>query len=211
MRAALALAVLLGVVLAVLGQGCSSTQACCTSCPAPEPAAFQLACSSTDLKSVVATGPCATPDASLSSYIGNGAVYVQSQSAGVCHVELTFATGFTYSADVTFTMRPGGVCGGAQCKCGDYPAPTSGPFKVNNPGTTCVDAGPDGGDAASESVCPSSAIESVACAVSGRCMGCRFNAGFECTCADVGDAGAEGGGLQWQCTDTGFPCTPGSP
>jgi hypothetical protein len=81
------------------------------------------------------------PDASLASYMGNHAVFVESQDAGVCHVELTFAAGFTYSTDVTFAWQPGGVCGGPQCKCEDYLAPTSGPFVVNNPSATCVDAG----------------------------------------------------------------------
>jgi hypothetical protein len=76
---------------------------------------------------------------------GSGRVFVESQSPGVCHIELTFATGFTYPADVTFTLHPGGVCGGPQCKCGDYLAPTSGPFTVNNPSNTCV-AIPDAGD-----------------------------------------------------------------
>jgi hypothetical protein len=89
------------------------------------------------------------PDASLASYMGNHAVFVDSEDAGVCHIELTFAGGFTYTADVTFAWQPGGTCGGAQCKCGDYLAPTSGRFAVNNPSTTCIDAGADAGADAS--------------------------------------------------------------
>jgi hypothetical protein len=73
-----------------------------------------------------------------------GTVFVEGQSPGVCHVQLTFATGFTYSTDVTFATQSGGVCGGPQCKCGDYLAPTSGPFTVHNPSDTCV-AAPDAG------------------------------------------------------------------
>ncbi len=63
--------------------------------------------------------------------------------AGCCpdsessHIVLTFATGFTYSADVTFTTHTS--CGGCS-----YQAPTSGPFTVNNPADTCV-ALPDAG------------------------------------------------------------------
>lgn len=56
-------------------------------------------------------------------------VTVYSSSAGSCHIELTFATGFTYSADVTFTSQTEGLCPG----CAPYIGPTSGPFTVNNP------------------------------------------------------------------------------
>jgi hypothetical protein len=99
-------------------------------------ATFNLSCSPNDLTSVVATGPCADPDASLSWYTGKEtqwAVGVVSPSPGVCHIELTFATGFTYSADVTFTE---------QTACNSFIGPTSGPFMVNNPSDTCLDAGP---------------------------------------------------------------------
>jgi len=194
-------------VLVIVDGGCSTTQACCGLCPASEPAVFQLACSVTDLQSVTASGPCAIPDASLSSYaISNGVVYVQSQGPGDCHIELTFATGFTYVADVTFGAKPGGVCGGPQCTCPDYVTPSSGAFAVNNPSTTCLDAGLDDGGDAGPVACPSEASESVPCALPGSCTGCRDNAGFECTCDD---AGTDAGNLQWQCTDTGFPCMPG--
>jgi hypothetical protein len=205
-RSALALA-LLAVLLAVVG-ACNSTQACCGTCPASEPARFTLTCGSTDLQSVVATGPCATPDASLASYVGNDAVLVPSEGPGDCHVELTFASGYAYSADVTFASRSGGLCGGPQCKCADYVVPTSGPFTVNNPSTTCVDAAVSDG-APDASVCLSDASQSVPCAQAGSCTGCRLNVQFECTCSAVQDAGgldAEAGGLQWQCADTGFPC-----
>jgi hypothetical protein len=174
---------------------------------------FHLACSSTDLKSVSATGPCAMPDASLSSYLGNGSVYVGSQVPGACHVELTFASGFTYSTEVAFVSQPGGVCGGPQCKCGDYVAPASGPFAVKNPSDTCVEAGPDGGgdESTVAASCPSGASQSVPCALPGSCMGCRYNVRFECTCADAPIPDAGDGGLRWQCIDTGFPCTQGNP
>jgi hypothetical protein len=199
----------LGLLVVLGGGGCNSTKICCGLCPSPEPAVFQLACSANDLVSVVATGPCATPDASLSSYTGNGRVFVDSQSPGVCHVELTFATGFTYSADVTFASQPGGVCGGPQCKCADYLTPTSGPFTVNNPSTTCVDAG---SDAPTEiATCPSNASESAPCDQSGSCKGCRENAGFQCTCSDARVPGTDGGGPAWQCIDTGYACTEATP
>jgi hypothetical protein len=186
--------------LVVLGSGgCDSTEDCCGSCQEGNAAAFQLSCSSYDLKSVVATGPCAMPDASVSSYMGNGTVLVQSDGPGACHVELTFATGFTYSADVTFASHSGGVCGGPQCACPDYVTPTSGPFMVNNPSSTCVDASVDAPSEAAP--CPSGASQSVPCDYSGSCMGCRENAGFECACSD-----ADGSGPVWQCIDTGYSC-----
>jgi hypothetical protein len=211
-RSALALA-LLAALLAVV-DACNTTQVCCGECPASRSAEFTLTCSSTDLQSVVATGPCAVPDASLASYVGSDTLLVPSQGPGDCHVELTFATGFTYSADVTFVSKPGGVCGGPQCKCGDYIVPTSGPFTVNNPSTTCVDAAASDG-AADASACPADAGQSVPCAQPGTCAGCRLNVAFECTCSaptpDAAGPDAEAGGLQWQCIDTGFPCTKGSP
>jgi hypothetical protein len=201
-------------LLGILVGGCVTTETpCCGLCPASEPAVFELSCGSTDLTSVVATGPCATPYARASSYVGDGMVMVASQSAGACHVVLTFATGFTYSADVTFTSKPGGVCGGPQCKCPDPALSTSGPIPVNNPSNTCVDAGLEGARDAGEdaATCPSSAFDSVACATPGRCTTCRSNARVDCTCGETDASVAEGGGLQWQCVDTLVECTPRSP
>jgi hypothetical protein len=166
-----------------------------------------LSCDSTNLTSVVASGPCAAPDAGVSSYLGrSGAVYVPSQGPGTCHVALTFATGFTYSADVTFATQPGGVCGGPQCKCGDYVVPAAGPLAVNNPDTTCVDAGVDaGGD--SGLACPSGAIQGAPCTLPGTsCTGCRAGGQFACTCQEADASTLDGGGLEWQCLDTFHPC-----
>ncbi len=143
MRVALTLAGVLG--LAVLAPGVPvALDGCCpdAECPDQEFATFDLGCSPNDLVSVVASGPCSTPDAGLAYYTGGGSerqVSVGSSAPGDCHIVLTFATGFTYSADVTFTTRT--VCG--HCP---YVAPTSDPFTVNNPSNTCValpDAGAD--------------------------------------------------------------------
>jgi hypothetical protein len=143
--ALLALVRLVGAVAigaTVLVGGCKADQPCCGLCPASQEAVFQLTCASTDLTSVTSTGPCAS-NASLAATTVDDVVAIGSDGPGVCHVVLTFATGFTYSADVTFASKPGGVCGGPQCTCPDYVAPTGGPFAVQNPGSTCVDAGPD--------------------------------------------------------------------
>jgi hypothetical protein len=144
MRVALTLAVLVAVVAAAspVLDGCDDCPPCCTTGAS---ATFLLSCGTPNLTSVVATGPCATPDASASHYKAAPAgayesiLSVESATPGDCHIELTFATGFTYSADVTFTQH-----GGPECKW-SYVGPTSGPFTVNNPSDTCVDARPDGG------------------------------------------------------------------
>lgn len=156
------------------------------------------------------------PDASLAAYVDRGVVFVDSTGPGVCHVTLTFATGFTFATDVTFATRPGGVCGGPKCACPDYVGPTAGPFAVQNPSATCVDAGPetDGADGeAGPNVCPGDASQDVPCATSGEtCQGCRDLATFACTCgsgdaggldADAADADA---GSTWQCVDTYSEC-----
>jgi hypothetical protein len=87
-------------------------------------------------------------DASLSITRGadaalNSIVFVQGQNPGVCHVELIFATGFTYSAVVTFASKAGAMCG--DCACADYLAPTSGPFTSTIRATLA--AIPDAGNA----------------------------------------------------------------
>jgi hypothetical protein len=129
MRTALALA-LMGLLVVFL--------AACSVCPdadCPGPggvATFQLSCSPNDLVSVVASGQCSTPDAGL-PWAGAGTelyVAVPGLGPGVCHVEMTFATGFTYSMDVMFTSKS--TCGGCSYLT------TSGPFMVNNPPTTCT-------------------------------------------------------------------------
>jgi len=144
MRVALTLAAVLGVALLAPGVPLVLS-GCCpdAECPTAAFATFHLTCSPNDLVKVEASGPCtAPPDAGLSYYTGAGSeidVAVGSPVPGSCHIVLTFATGFTYSADVTFTT---------QTSCGHcpYEAPTSGRFQVNNPPDTCValpDAGAD--------------------------------------------------------------------
>jgi hypothetical protein len=137
--------------------GCSADgnpfvpHACPGGCIQAAFATFELSCSPNDLIGVTASGPCAMPDASLSFYTGSvteWSVLVESPTPGTCHVVLTFATGFTYEADVVFTSHsipsePG--CG----QCPDYIGPTSGPFQVDNPSDTCVGVADDaasGGD-----------------------------------------------------------------
>ena len=106
-------------------------------------ATFNLSCDPTDLTSVVLSGPCAG-EASLSTYVVAGEPYVHigSLSPGVCHVQLAFSNGFTYSADVTFVSQTDDS--GPGCPpCAAYIGPTQSMFVVNNPSTTCLDAGLD--------------------------------------------------------------------
>jgi hypothetical protein len=131
------------LLLLVLGIGCQGHSACTNFCFENRPAMFVLSCSPTDLTDVTASGPCSFSDASGPTVAGTS-LQIGSPTPGICHVTLTFATGFTYSTDVTFvsqtTPAPPG-CGG----CSPYIAPTQREFAVDNPSTTYVDAGADAG------------------------------------------------------------------
>jgi hypothetical protein len=125
-------------VLALLVVACSSGhEACSDSCIEASSATFNLACNPNDLVSVTATGPCANPEAGLSWYTGAATKWsaaVFAQSPGTCHIELTFATGFTYATDVTFVAHT------ANCGCPTYLGPEGpGGFEVQNPADTCRD------------------------------------------------------------------------
>jgi hypothetical protein len=189
---------------------CSVDQACCGACPEGEPAVFELSCASTDLQGVTLTGPCAGRDEAADYTLGDGKVYVWGATGGACHVELAFASGFTFGADVTFATEPGGVCGGPQCKCPDYGSVTSPPVVVHNPASTCVATVVD----AAPPACVGDASDGVACSTTETCVGCRDQAQYQCTCttseggeADAApDAVPSTEGPTWQCTATGFPC-----
>jgi len=113
---------------------------CASSCIGAAYATFDLACSPNDLESVVATGPCAMPEAGLSYYTGTESEFlavVGSPEAGVCHVALQFATGFSYETDVTFAPQADPTPKGC-APCPSFIGPTAGPWTVNNPSDTCV-------------------------------------------------------------------------
>jgi hypothetical protein len=132
---------LLGLVV-VSGIGCGQTT-CDAYVHANQPAILDLSCGPTDLTNVALSGPCSTGDAGgLDSVFGPkmNSIAIASPSPGDCHVVLTFATGFTFSTDLTFVSRtftdpPG-------CGTQVYAAPTESTVMVNNPSDTCVDAGP---------------------------------------------------------------------
>jgi hypothetical protein len=203
-----------GIVVVVVFDGACATYACPGSVPADQPAIFDLSCGPTDVVNIGLSGACSTGDASSSADVfgaTSASVAVSSPNPGVCHVVLTFATGFNYSADVTFLSQTDSPPPG--CPVSHYTAPTQRTFTVNNPSNTCVDAGLDeGADAAGDAAtCPSTASQGVACNFLGSCTGCRLNVRFECSCSDADASSSEAGGLQWQCIDTGMPCTSGGP
>jgi hypothetical protein len=124
-------------LLVVLG-ACETSSGTCNVVNPPNPASFLLSCASANLTQVGLSGPCATGDASPAHYVSGTSVDIYSAGAGVCHVELTFETGFTYSTDVTFTSV---MAGDPKCPS-PIVSPTQSTFVVNNPSNTCVnDAG----------------------------------------------------------------------
>jgi hypothetical protein len=134
--------------LVIGGVGCNHRD-CSAVCEGNQAATFQLSCAPTNLTSVALSGVCSIGDAGPSN-VGvssvRASVFISSASPGECHVVLTFATGFAYSADVTFTVQTDPVPAG--CGTCPYTVPNKPSFTVNNPPATCVDEGLDaGGDA----------------------------------------------------------------
>ena len=130
-----------GLIVVGGGTGCAQHQSCDNISRVTTPATFELACAPSDLTAVNILGPCAGNNlrSDPADYYGNGEgglgkLEVSSQVAGLCHVELTFASGFVYSTNVTFA--------GTADRCGTaFINPTQSTFTVNNPISTCVDAG----------------------------------------------------------------------
>ena len=120
-------------------------------CPGPSESAYvDLGCIPSEPPVVQTTGPCtvgtlAGPDAAR--YVG-----LQSNDAGICHVELTFATGAKAHADVQFvsmlnTLNTRG-CGQVQdflpvTESGDICLPSACTFPLAEQTCTNSDAGAD--------------------------------------------------------------------
>jgi hypothetical protein len=103
-----------------------------------------LACSPSDLVGVKVTGPCIAADAGPAGYFTGSersVLYVNSVQAGTCTVQLVFATGYTYSTEVQFAQQSNNVPAG--CACATSIEPTQQTFHVENPASTCQDAGTD--------------------------------------------------------------------
>jgi hypothetical protein len=120
-----------------------SRESCPAGCRGSPNVVLDLSCGGTDLSSVVLSGACNILDASSpATYLGGPQqqyVYIPSYEVGDCHVELTFASGFTFSTDVHFSSQTDES--DPQCPCG-YIQPDKQTIAVNNPSSTCVDASP---------------------------------------------------------------------
>jgi hypothetical protein len=105
-------------------------------------ATFEFSCPSTDITSVLVSGAC-LPHYTFSN--SNGAsLQLTSGTPGACHLDLVFATGFTYSADVTFVSGTTVANGCSGPTTVAYVGPTQNQFTVGNPSSTCADAGTGG-------------------------------------------------------------------
>jgi hypothetical protein len=126
--------------------------ACLSFCPRTA-ATLNLSCASV-VTSVRSTGgclvyQCLTKDASPCA---QSQLFIEPAQTGVCHVDLTLEDGFQYSVDVTFVQAT------PESSCCTSIVPTQATFAVDNPNSTCADAGAaiegdagaDAGDAASE-------------------------------------------------------------
>jgi hypothetical protein len=160
MRARDHIAVLSAVLTGLALLACTSGHGDCGGmCQSVTGVTLDLSCAPAAVTKAVLTGPCAPTvrDAAPSDGSGGSAfgfscatavktpfvdcsqVYFDASGPGVCHVELTFADGFTYSADVTYSTVP------PYCGCpsisGLVPSPAT--LTVNNPSATCgaLDAG----------------------------------------------------------------------
>jgi|SRR5580692_255594 hypothetical protein len=157
------------VAFVVTTGGCSSNGPCDTLGEVPSTlttATLELACATSTLSSVVASGPCAASCTAFYPYqpsdgVAAGlpwsgpcpnaiqlagqvqSVTVQGTDAGSCNVELSFSSGFTYSAVVSFSSStmPEPACGGEVTE--PYFAPTPSMIMVDNPADTCLDGGAD--------------------------------------------------------------------
>jgi hypothetical protein len=94
-----------------------------------------------------ATGPCTAPSANNSySSIDPSPqkFYVHATGKGTCHVQITFADGYVYAADIQFVEHPNN--NGPGCPyCPPITDPVSEPPPVIDPGAICAsDAGADG-------------------------------------------------------------------
>jgi len=124
------------VNLASGGSGGESPGACSNIGSVDAAVTFNLACVPNDLTAATVSGPCAgNTGGDLTQYVkGRGQLMFVSPTEGVCHLELTFASGFSYGVDVTFT-RASDSCGRSSV------SPTQSTFAVDNPSSTCTDGG----------------------------------------------------------------------
>jgi hypothetical protein len=110
---------------------------CFSFCPRTRSATLNLSCPSV-VASLLVTGGC-TAGVCLPKGAGPCAqalIPIESVQAGVCHVDLTLEGGFQYATDITFVQ----TTSQSGCPCTST-GPTQATFPVDNPSTTCADAG----------------------------------------------------------------------
>ena len=137
--------VALGATAALVASLSSACWYCGDSgCVTAESVQIELSCPNSDLASVRITGVCASVDGDLFNDWTSDSGFARdffgfgSLQPGACHFDLTFASGFTYSGDVTFSEHA------PECHtCPSYLAPSQGTFVVDNPSSTCLG---DGGE-----------------------------------------------------------------
>jgi len=139
---------------------------CPVACPSGGLQVFTLPCASAQLTSVMLTGACEAGDTSVSQVLSGGEIAIASPGPGDCHVQLTFATGFVYSADVIFApIEQGGPSGCPPCS---YVGPAQGPIQV--PGAACLDGSVADGQTPA-SAADASVDGAVACNADNQCGG----------------------------------------
>ena len=131
------------VALLCAGTDCSSDanndDCSCPSYPQSPQVAIELPCGTPARPTVALSGVCAGSEEEQDDRLVFG-----SNTAGTCHVALTFANGSTYAKDVEFSQGwlP---CGSDPHGCGSYVVatglPEEGPFQELVTGASCADAG----------------------------------------------------------------------
>jgi hypothetical protein len=119
---------------------CSPTQVCPGNCPDNVGVELDLGCGGADLTSVILTGACNDGDATSPALYMAGptqsGLTVQPVTAGTCHIQLVFGSGYTFSTDVQFTIKNDG----SGCPCSQYLQPSVETIGVHDPGSTCASA-----------------------------------------------------------------------
>jgi hypothetical protein len=132
----------LGLALASAGSAPMLNAACqpCTGaegCITGAGVTLEFSCGPTDLIRVQLTGACASAQTDGGVFGADGKWFgFGSEEAGVCTFTAQFASGYTYSGQVTFAEQTPG------CGCPSYLAPSPATIVVPNPSSTClVDGG----------------------------------------------------------------------
>ena len=188
-------------------------------------ATFNLSCNTrSELLAVSLDGPCNVDKETYAVQYAVG-----SPSPGVCQFGLIFANGFTYGKELTFASQTPAVPPGCPA-CPPFIGPTglsSNPIAVENPDTTCWEAGAD----APRDAAPADAISDARrdAAVDGGCTCPAGDAGGLCVCksfslplcppsaatsASCNYSGtcmgcSEGAGFTCACSDAGAPVPDG--